>query len=69
MSGGGSVTLDNGMTYVQPTMATLASGVSPTAGLIANTGTIRATGAATAGGEVYLVNPNGEILHDGSIEV
>ncbi len=69
MSGGGRVTLDNGMTYVQPTMATLASGISPTAGLIQNTGTIRATGAATSGGEVYLVNPGGEIMHDGSIHV
>ena len=67
LSGGGSVTLENGATYVQPTMETLASGISPTAGLIQNTGTIRATGAATSGGEVYLVNPNGKILHDGTI--
>lgn len=68
LSGGGSVTLDNGVTYVQPTMETLVSGISPTAGLIQNTGTIRATGAATSGGEVYLVNPNGRILHDGTID-
>ncbi|MGB7329392.1 MAG: YDG domain-containing protein, partial [Rubripirellula sp.] len=67
LSGGGSVTLDNGVTYVQPTMQTLANGISSTAGLIQNTGTIRATGAATSGGEVYLVNPNGNILHDGTI--
>ncbi|EMI51858.1 beta strand repeat-containing protein [Rhodopirellula sallentina] len=67
LSSGGSVTLDNGVTYVQPSMATLESGISPTAGLIQNTGTIRATGAATSGGEVYLVNPNGKILHDGTI--
>ncbi|MFK7821885.1 MAG: filamentous hemagglutinin N-terminal domain-containing protein, partial [Planctomycetaceae bacterium] len=68
MSGGGSVTLENGVTYLQPTMDTLAGGVSPTAGLIQNTGTIRATGAATSGGEVYLVNPKGRILHDGTIK-
>ncbi|WP_236617853.1 beta strand repeat-containing protein [Rhodopirellula europaea] len=67
LSSGGSVTLDNGVTYVQPSMATLESGISPTAGLIQNTGMIRATGAATSGGEVYLVNPNGNILHDGTI--
>ncbi|TWU48136.1 Heme/hemopexin-binding protein precursor [Rubripirellula reticaptiva] len=67
LSGGGRVTLDNGVTYVQPTLETLASGISPTAGLIQNTGTIRATGAATSGGEVYLVNPNGKIMHDGTI--
>jgi len=67
LSGGGSVTLNNGVTYVQPTLDTLASGISPTAGLIQNTGMIRATGAATSGGEVYLVNPNGKILHDGTI--
>nr|WP_246146889.1 YDG domain-containing protein [Rubripirellula lacrimiformis] len=67
LASGGSVTLDNGVTYVQPSMATLESGISPTAGLIQNTGTIRATGAATSGGEVYLVNPNGKILHDGTI--
>ncbi|MGB7328544.1 MAG: filamentous hemagglutinin N-terminal domain-containing protein, partial [Rubripirellula sp.] len=67
MSGGGSVTLSNGVNYVQPTLETLASGISPTAGLINNTGTIRATGAATSGGEVYLVNPNGKILHNGTI--
>ncbi len=67
LSGGGSVTLDNGVTYLQPSLDTLASGISPTVGLIQNTGTIRATGAATSGGEVYLVNPNGNILHDGTI--
>ena len=67
MSGGSVVKLENGVTYVQPSKATLASGISPTAGLIQNTGTIRATGAATVGGEVYLVNPNGKILHDGTI--
>ncbi|WP_233215599.1 YDG domain-containing protein [Rhodopirellula bahusiensis] len=68
LSAGGTVTLDNGVTYVQASMDTLASGISPAAGLIQNTGTIRATGAASVGGEVYLVNPGGEILHDGTIE-
>ncbi len=67
LSGGGRVTLENGVTYSQPSFDTLASGISPTAGLIQNTGTIRATGAATTGGEVYLVNPNGRIMHDGTI--
>ncbi|GAB5407042.1 MAG: hypothetical protein Aurels2KO_52730 [Aureliella sp.] len=67
LSGGGEVTLDGGVSYVQPSLDTLASGISPTAGLIQNDGVIRATGAATAGGEVYLVNPNGRILHDGTI--
>ena len=67
LAGGGRVTLDNGVIYVQPTLATLANGISPTAGLIQNTGIIRATGAATSGGEVYLVNPNGKILHNGTI--
>ncbi|WP_230256355.1 YDG domain-containing protein [Rhodopirellula halodulae] len=68
LSGGGTVTLDNGVTYVQPSMETLISGISPTAGLIENSGTVRATGAAEVGGEVYLVNPSGEILHDGTIQ-
>lgn len=67
MSGGGEVMLSNGVNYVQPTLDTLTSGISPTAGLIKNTGSIRATGAATSGGEVYLVNPSGKILHDGTI--
>ncbi len=67
LSGGGSVTLENGVTYVQPSLDTLNRGISPTAGRIQNSGTIRAIGAATVGGEVYLVNPNGRILHDGSI--
>lgn len=68
MSGGGTVTLENGVSFVQASMETLVSGISPAAGLIQNTGTIRATGAASVGGEVYLVNPGGEILHDGTIE-
>lgn len=67
LSGGGTVTLNNGVTYVQPRLDVLTSGISPTAGLIQNTGSIRATGAATSGGEVYLVNPSGTILHDGTI--
>ncbi|PHQ32232.1 YDG domain-containing protein [Rhodopirellula bahusiensis] len=67
LSSGGRVTLDNGVTYSQPSMATLERGISPTAGLIQNTGLVRATGAATSGGNVYLVNPNGKLLHDGTI--
>jgi len=50
LSGGGTVTLNNGVTYIQPTLETLSNGISPTAGLIQNTGLIRATGAATSGG-------------------
>lgn len=67
LASGGSVTLKNGITYIQPSLDVLKNGVSPTANLIKNSGTIRATGAAVSGGEVYLVNPNGKILHDGTI--
>lgn len=67
LSGGGLVTLENGATYVQSSMETLAGGISPTAGLIQNTGVIRAIGAVEAGGRVFLANPNGTILHDGTI--
>lgn len=67
LTGGGRVELNNGVTYSQPTLDTLGTGVSPTVGLIQNTGMIRATGAATTGGEVYLVNPNGKMLNDGTI--
>lgn len=67
LSGGGVVTLDNGAIYIQSTMDTLAGGISPTAGLIQNTGVIRAIGAVELGGRVFLANPNGTILHDGTI--
>jgi filamentous hemagglutinin family protein len=65
---GGSVTLADGSRFTHADMATIESGISPTAGLIQNSGTIRATGAMETGGEVYLVNPGGRIMHDGTIE-
>lgn len=64
---GGSVQLDNGGTYTQADAATVQHGVSPTAGLIQNSGTIRATGALEVGGEVYLVSPGGKVLQEGLI--
>jgi filamentous hemagglutinin family protein len=64
---GGSVKLSNGGTYTQADLATINNGISETAGLIKNTGTIRAVGAVSSGGEVYLVNPNGKILNSGVI--
>lgn len=64
---GGTVTLANGTTYVQADLATVANGVSETAGLIRNSGVVRATGAAIQGGEVYLVNPNGKVLNSGTL--
>ena len=42
--------------------------ISETASLIQNSGAIRAIGALNTGGEVYLVNPNGQIVHEGSIK-
>ncbi len=75
VSEGGSVTLIAGNdvkltaagTYIQADMQTLMNGVSEYAGVINNAGTIRATGAAKIGGEVYLVNPNGKVLQQGLI--
>lgn len=64
---GGSVQLDSGGTYTQADAATVQHGVSPTAGLIQNTGSIRATGALEVGGEVYLVSPGGKVLQEGLI--
>ncbi|MDY0166296.1 MAG: MBG domain-containing protein, partial [Thermoguttaceae bacterium] len=65
---GGSITLADGSRYIQADLKTLASGISETASLIRNSGTVRATGALKTGGEVYLVNPAGNILHDGTIK-
>ncbi|MCG8650423.1 MAG: filamentous hemagglutinin N-terminal domain-containing protein, partial [Pirellulales bacterium] len=64
---GGSVTLADGSRFTHADMATLEAGLSPYAGVIQNSGTIRATGAIESGGEVYLVNPGGKIMHDGTI--
>jgi filamentous hemagglutinin family protein len=67
MVSGGSVKLSNGGTYTQADLATINNGISETAGMINNSGTIRAVGAVSSGGEVYLVNPNGKILNSGVI--
>ncbi|MCC9643364.1 filamentous hemagglutinin N-terminal domain-containing protein [Rhodopirellula sp. JC740] len=64
---GQSVTYSNGVTHVEADMATLQNGYSETASLINNTGTIRATGAVMAGGEVYLTNPGGKVFNSGTI--
>lgn len=64
---GGSVTLADGSRFTHADLATIESGISPYAGVIQNSGTIRATGAVESGGEVYLVNPGGKIMHDGTI--
>ncbi|MDY0166295.1 MAG: filamentous hemagglutinin N-terminal domain-containing protein [Thermoguttaceae bacterium] len=65
---GGSITLADGSRYIQADLKTLASGISETASLIKNSGVIRVTGALKTGGQVYLVNPAGNILHDGTIK-
>ena len=65
---GGSITLGDGSRYIQADLATLQNGISETASLINNSGTVRATGAMKVGGEVYLVNPGGNILNDGTIK-
>lgn len=67
MASGGSVTLADGSRYIQADMGTLQKGISETAPLINNTGTVRATGAFKSGGEVYLVNPGGKVIQRGLI--
>lgn len=61
------VTLTAAGKYIQADMPTLLNGVSEYAGVINNSGIIRATGAAQIGGEVYLVNPGGTVLQAGLI--
>ncbi|MEX1223516.1 MAG: filamentous hemagglutinin N-terminal domain-containing protein, partial [Pirellulales bacterium] len=65
---GGSITLGDGSRYIQADINTLTNGLSETAALIKQSGTVRATGALKTGGEVYLVNPNGNIMHNGTIQ-
>ncbi len=67
MATGGMVSLANGNSYVQASIETITSGISSTAPLIQSTGTIRATGALTVGGDIYLVNPSGNIVNEGDI--
>ena len=64
---GGTVQLKNGVTYTQADAATIQNGISETAGLIRNSGTIRATGSMEVGGEVYLVAPGGKVFNEGMI--
>ncbi|QEG01934.1 Heme/hemopexin-binding protein precursor [Stieleria maiorica] len=64
---GGSVTLADGSRFTHADLATIESGISPYAGVIKNSGNIRATGALEAGGEVYLVNPGGKVMQQGLI--
>lgn len=64
---GGSVTLGDGSRLIHADLPTLQNGISPTAGLINNGGTLRATGALKSGGEIYLVNPSGSVLQQGLI--
>lgn len=64
---GQSVTYSNGVTHVEADMATLQNGYSETAGLINNSGTMRATGAVMSGGDVYLTSPGGRVLNSGVV--
>ena len=64
---GQAVTYANGVTHVEADMATLQNGYSETAGLINNSGTMRATGAVMSGGDVYLTNPGGRVLNSGVV--
>ncbi|GAB5403930.1 MAG: hypothetical protein Aurels2KO_21610 [Aureliella sp.] len=64
---GQAVTYANGVTHVEADMATLQNGYSETAGLINNSGTLRATGAVMTGGDVYLTSPGGRVINSGLI--
>ena len=61
---GGTVQLNAGGTYTQADQDTIQNGISQAAGLIRNSGTLRATGALEVGGEVYLVSPGGTVLQE-----
>ncbi len=63
---GGRLDIGSGA-YVQADLETIANGISNGSSLIQNSGTIRAIGGLNVGGEVYLINPNGKILHDAKI--
>ncbi|QDV13808.1 Heme/hemopexin-binding protein precursor [Rosistilla oblonga] len=64
---GGTIQLPNGNSYIQADIQSIANGISETASLIKNSGTVRVTGALRVGGEVYLVNPNGNVVNEGTI--
>src|SRR5690606_15101066 len=53
-----------GGVFHQADQATIAQGISETAHLIRNSGTLRATGALEVGGEVYLVSPGGKVIQE-----
>ena len=65
---GGSVQVQGGGIYHQADQATIATGISETAGLIRNSGTLRATGALEIGGEVYLVSPGGTVIQEAIVQ-
>ncbi|WDQ14956.1 two-partner secretion domain-containing protein [Rhodopirellula sp. P2] len=63
---GGQLKMAGGR-YIQADLETISSGISKGSSLIQNSGTIRAIGGLNVGGEVYLVNPNGNIVNDATI--
>ncbi len=65
---GGSVQLRHGGIYTQADQKTVMNGISETAALIRNSGTLRATGGLEIGGDVYLVSPGGTILQEAVVK-
>jgi filamentous hemagglutinin family protein len=63
---GGQLKMAGG-SYIQADLETISSGISNGSSLIQNSGTIRAIGGLNVGGEVYLVNPNGNIVNEATI--
>lgn len=63
---GGQLQMAGG-SYIQADLETIENGISGGASLIQNSGTVRAIGGLNVGGEVYLVNPNGNIVNDAQI--
>ncbi|MFG0254818.1 MAG: filamentous hemagglutinin N-terminal domain-containing protein, partial [Rhodopirellula sp. JB053] len=63
---GGQLKMPGGR-YIQADLETIGNGISDGSSLIQNSGTIRAIGGLNVGGEVYLVNPNGNIVNEATI--
>ncbi|MFG0254865.1 MAG: beta strand repeat-containing protein, partial [Rhodopirellula sp. JB053] len=63
---GGQLKMPGGQ-YIQADLETINNGISNGSSLIQNSGTIRAIGGLNVGGEVYLVNPNGNIVNEATI--
>ncbi|KLU05679.1 Adhesin [Rhodopirellula islandica] len=63
---GGQLKMPGG-SYIQADLETISNGISNGSSLIQNSGTIRAIGGLNVGGEVYLVNPNGNIVNEATI--